>query len=97
MNLFDFDMGLQEAGDAPRINHTGSADPTGKKAIRGGGRVHLEPGFSPETIHELEHRGHHLSKEPSEYGGYQAIWYDAQKDVYFGATESRKDGIALGY
>jgi gamma-glutamyltranspeptidase/glutathione hydrolase len=97
MNLFDFDMGLQEAGDAPRINHTGSTDPTGKKAVRGGGRVHLEPGFSRETIHELEHRGHRMSDESSEYGGYQAIWYDAAKDVYFGATESRKDGIALGY
>jgi gamma-glutamyltranspeptidase/glutathione hydrolase len=97
VNLFDFDMGLQEAGDAPRVNHTGSTDPTGKRGVSGGGRVHLEPGFSPEAVHELEHRGHRLSTEPSEYGGYQAIWYDAEKDVYFGATESRKDGIALGY
>jgi gamma-glutamyltranspeptidase/glutathione hydrolase len=97
MNLFDFDMGLQEAGDAPRVNHTGSTDPTGKRGVAGGGKVHLEPGFSPEAVHELEHRGHRLSTEASEYGGYQAIWYDAEKDVYFGATESRKDGIALGY
>jgi gamma-glutamyltranspeptidase/glutathione hydrolase len=97
MNLFDFDMGLQEAGDAPRVSHTGSSDPTGKKAVRGGGRVHLERGFSPETIHELARRGHRISDESGEYGGYQAIWYDAAKDVYFGATESRKDGIALGY
>jgi gamma-glutamyltranspeptidase/glutathione hydrolase len=97
VNLFDFDMGLQEAGDAPRVDHTGSTDPTGKRGVSGGGRVHLEPGFSPETVRELEHRGHRLSKEDSEYGGYQAIWYDAEKDVYFGATESRKDGIALGY
>ena len=97
VNLFDFDMGLQEAGDAPRVNHTGSTDPTGKRGVSGGGRVHLEPGFSPEAVHELEHRGHRLSTEASEYGGYQAIWYDAEKDVYFGATESRKDGIALGY
>jgi gamma-glutamyltranspeptidase/glutathione hydrolase len=97
MNLFDFDMGLQEAGDAPRASHTGSSDPTGRKAILGGGQVHLEPGFSSETIHELTRRGHHVSTEASEFGGYQAIWYDAAKDVYFGATESRKDGIALGY
>ena len=97
VNLFDFDMGLQEAGDAPRVNHTGSTDPTGKRGVQGGGRVHLEPGFSPETVHELEHRGHRISTEASEFGGYQAIWYDAEKDVYFGATESRKDGIALGY
>jgi gamma-glutamyltranspeptidase/glutathione hydrolase len=97
INLFDFDMGLQEAGDAPRVNHTGSTDPTGKRGVSGGGRVHLEPGFSSEAIHELEHRGHRISKEDTEFGGYQAIWYDAEKDVYFGATESRKDGIALGY
>jgi gamma-glutamyltranspeptidase / glutathione hydrolase len=97
VNLFDFNMGLQEAGDAPRVNHTGSTDPTGKRAVPGGGKVHLEPGFSPETVHQLEHRGHRISKEDSEFGGYQAIWYDAEKDVYFGATESRKDGIALGY
>jgi gamma-glutamyltranspeptidase/glutathione hydrolase len=97
MNLFDFDMGLQEAGDAPRVSHTGSSDPTGYKAAFGGGQVHLEPGFPSETVHELTRRGHRLSTEPSEFGGYQAIWYDAEKDVYFGATESRKDGIALGY
>ncbi len=97
VNLFDFDMGLQEAGDAPRVNHTGSTDPTGKRGVQGGGRVHLEPGFSPESVHELEHRGHRISTEAGEFGGYQAIWYDSEKDVYFGATESRKDGIALGY
>jgi gamma-glutamyltranspeptidase/glutathione hydrolase len=97
INLFDFDMGLQEAGDAPRVNHTGSTDPTGKRGVQGGGKVHLEPGFSPDTVRELEHRGHRISKEDSEFGGYQAIRYDAEKDVYFGATESRKDGIALGY
>ena len=97
VNLFDFDMGLQEAGDAPRVNHTGSTDPTGKRGVPGGGKVHLEPGFSPDAVHELEHRGHRISKEEIDYGGYQAIWYDAEKDVYFGATESRKDGIALGY
>jgi gamma-glutamyltranspeptidase/glutathione hydrolase len=97
VNLFDFDMGLQEAGDAPRVNHVGSSDPTGRPAAPGGGRVHLESGFRPETIQELKHRGHQVVFEPSEFGGYQAIWYDAEKDTYFGATESRKDGIALGY
>ena len=46
---------------------------------------------------ELKRRGHQVVFEPSEFGGYQAIWYDAEKDTYIGATESRKDGIALGY
>jgi gamma-glutamyltranspeptidase / glutathione hydrolase len=97
VNLFDFDMGLQEAGDAPRINHVGSTAPTGKPAESGGGRVHVEPGFSASTLRELKRRGHRVDSSGGEFGGYQAIWYDAEKGVYFGATESRKDGIALGY
>jgi gamma-glutamyltranspeptidase/glutathione hydrolase len=97
VNLLDFDMGLQEAGDAPRVQHVGSTDPTGRPAELGGGEVQLEAGFSPKTVRELKQRGHHVASSRGEFGGYQAIWYDAEKDVYFGATESRKDGIALGY
>lgn len=63
-----------------------------------GGELQLESGLPPETIRELVRRGHKVTAAPSsEFGGYQAIWYDADKDVYFGATESRKDGLALGY
>jgi gamma-glutamyltranspeptidase/glutathione hydrolase len=98
VNLFDFDMGLQEAGDAPRFHHQGSTEPTGAAADSNGGELQLEPGYSPETIRELVRRGHRVTAAPaSEFGGYQAIWYDAEKDTYFGATESRKDGVALGY
>jgi gamma-glutamyltranspeptidase / glutathione hydrolase len=97
VNIVDFDMGLQEAGDAPRINHTGSSEPTGRPAESNGGVVHLESGFPAETIRELKHRGHRVAPTGGDFGGYQAIWYDTDKDVYFGATESRKDGVALGY
>ena len=62
INLFDFDMGLQEAGDAPRVEHIGSSDPTGKPAEPGGGEVLLESGFAPETVNELKQRGHHISR-----------------------------------
>jgi gamma-glutamyltranspeptidase/glutathione hydrolase len=96
INLLDFDMNLQEAGDAPRVRHNGSSDPDGGRAEPNGGQVMLESGFPAETIRELTKRGHQVSTG-GDYGGYQAIWYDAEKDVYFGATESRKDGIALGY
>jgi gamma-glutamyltranspeptidase/glutathione hydrolase len=96
VNLFDFHMGLQEAGDAPRFNHSGSSEPTGRPAQKDGGLVSIESGFATETIRELKHRGHRIANS-GDFGGYQAIWYDAEKDVYFGATESRKDGIALGY
>jgi gamma-glutamyltranspeptidase/glutathione hydrolase len=98
VNLFDFDMSLQEAGDAPRVHHVGSTEPTGKAAHPLGGEVQVESGLPSETIRELVRRGHRITAAPaSEFGGYQAIWYDAEKDVYFGATESRKDGVALGY
>lgn len=97
MNLFDFDMGLQEAGDAPRVQHVGSTEPTGRPADPKGGEVIVESGFNEDVIRELKHRGHHIAPSDGEMGGYQAIWYDAEKGVYFGATESRKDGIALGY
>jgi gamma-glutamyltranspeptidase/glutathione hydrolase len=98
VNLFDFDMGLQEAGDAPRFCHDGSTSPTGVAADHNGGTVMLEPGLPPETVRELVRRGHVITAAPShEFGGYQAIWYDAVTGVYTGATESRKDGVALGY
>jgi gamma-glutamyltranspeptidase/glutathione hydrolase len=98
VNLFDFEMGLQEAGDAPRFNHAGSTDPTGASADPDGGNLQLESGWPVETVRELVRRGHHVSAVASgEFGGYQAIWYDEKQDVYFGATESRKDGVALGY
>ena len=98
VNLLDFDMGLQEAGDAPRVHHIGTSEPTGEPADPRGGQVQLESGFPPETVRELVRRGHRVIAALSgDFGGYQAIWYDAEKDVYFGATESRKDGVALGY
>jgi gamma-glutamyltranspeptidase/glutathione hydrolase len=98
INLLDFDMGLQEAGDAPRVHHIGTSEPTGEPADAQGGQVQIESGFPSETIRELLYRGHRIIAATSgDFGGYQAIWYDADKDVYFGATESRKDGVALGY
>lgn len=96
MNLIDFGMGLQEAGDAPRIHHEGSSEPTGYK-MTDGGVLQLESGFPYETIRELMQLGHNVGFTLGAFGGYQAIMYDAEKGVYFGASESRKDGQAAGY
>ncbi len=96
MNMIDWGMNIQEAGDAPRIDHTGSATPTGKPA-NGKGKIRLESGFDYETIRELMIRGHEVGFGLGIYGGYQAIKYDAERGVYFGASESRKDGQAAGY
>jgi gamma-glutamyltranspeptidase/glutathione hydrolase len=98
-NLVDFGMGLQGAGDAPRVRHEGSTEPTGARAIAGGGTVHLEPGFDEAVIAELAARGHRLEPMGSgaAFGGYQAVYRDMRNDVYLGASESRKDGYAAGY
>jgi gamma-glutamyltranspeptidase / glutathione hydrolase len=96
LNLIDFGMNLQEAGDAPRILHDGSSEPTGE-VMTNGGRLTLEDGYPYPTIRELIARGHQVGWSVGDYGGYQAILYDATNDVYLGASESRKDGQAAGY
>lgn len=95
-NLIDFDMNLQEAGDAPRIYHDGSSSPTGP-TMTDGGRLYLESGFDYAVIRELMGRGHRVGSARGPYGGYQAILRDLETGVYFGASESRKDGQAAGY
>jgi len=94
MNLVDFGMNFQEAGDAPRILHTGSSDPEGRRP-RGSGRVFLESGFEWETLRALASSGHDVGWNVGEYGGYQAVAREG--DSYVGASESRKDGQAAGY
>ena len=96
MNVVDFGMNIQEAGDAPRILHSGSSQPTGEK-MTDGGKLTLETGIDYEVIRELVGRGHNIGYNVGSYGGYQGIMYDAKNDVYFGASESRKDGQAGGY
>ena len=98
MNLIDFHMNLQEAGDAPRIQHEGSTEPTGQAtAMSDGGELNLETGFSYDTIRALMRKGHRVIFADGPYGGYQAILRDPASGVYYGASESRKDGQAAGY
>lgn len=96
VNMIDFGMNLQEAGDAARINHTGSSQPTGSIMVDGG-VVHLESSFSDATRKALEAMGHTLGDSDGGFGGYQAIMWDKQQGVYYGASEVRKDGQAAGY
>ncbi len=95
-NLIDFGMNLQEAGDAPRISHDGSSQPTGE-IMTDGGIVSLESGFDYQTIRALMSKGHRIGYAKGPYGGYQAILFDKKNKVYYGASESRKDGQAAGY
>jgi gamma-glutamyltranspeptidase / glutathione hydrolase len=95
-NIIDFDMNLQEAGDAPRWYHEGSSEPTGA-VMTEGGYVNLESEFSYETVRGLMTRGHRVRSALDVYGGYQAILRDTETGVYYGASEGRKDGAAAGY
>jgi len=95
-NILDFNMGIQDAGDAARFRHYGSSQPTGE-VMEEGGRVALESGIGVSVIRELISRGHRIVKANGGFGGYQGIWYDRDNDVLIGATESRKDGCAAGY
>lgn len=96
INMLDFGMDLQEAGDAARINHVGSSQPTGS-TMTDGGVVHLETGFDEETRDALRKLGHTLGESNGSFGGYQAIYIDDEQGVYHGASEVRKDGQAAGY
>jgi gamma-glutamyltranspeptidase/glutathione hydrolase len=96
VNLVDFGMNLQEAGDAPRMRHSGSSQPTGS-VMTNGGTLNLESGFDYKAVRELRKKGHRISTAVGIFGGYQAIGMDLINRVYTGASESRKDGQAAGY
>jgi gamma-glutamyltranspeptidase/glutathione hydrolase len=95
-NILDFGMGIQEAGDVPRLRHSGSSQPTGD-VMTDGGMMLLESGFVPDVIRALIERGHRVGKESGGFGGYQGIWWDWERNVLIGGSESRKDGCARGY
>ena len=95
-NLIDFEMDVQEAGDAPRFRHLGSSEPTGQRTADGGA-VALESQIGPEVRRVLEAKGHRLTESTGGFGGYQAIRIDRQHGVLSGGSDPRKDGCALGY
>ena len=95
INLIDFKMNVQEAGDFPRMHHTGSSEPTGE-VMKTGGILNLESQFPYKTIRALMRRGHRIQYANGPYGGYQAI-KRSENGVYWGASESRKDGQAAGF
>lgn len=98
VNLIDFGMNVQAAGDAPRVRHVGSAQPTGIPMAAGGGTINVESAIPEDVIRGLLERGHQVARENGGgYGGYQAILIDWQRGTLHGGTEPRKDGMALGY
>jgi len=96
VNLIDFHMDVQEAGDAFRFSHDGSSTPTGERMVDGG-RLYLEPGIPEAVAADLRKRRHRVAYRGGGYGGYQGIWIDPQTGALWGGSEPRKDGCAIGY
>lgn len=95
-NIIDFGMNVQEAGDAARWQHYGSTEPT-EDWQEGPGRLEVESGIAPDVRARLEKMGHKVELGEGGFGGYQAIWRDPETGVYWGASEMRKDGMAVAY
>jgi gamma-glutamyltranspeptidase / glutathione hydrolase len=97
VNMIDFGMNVQEAGEAPRIEHVGSATPTGQPGKANGGTVCAEAGIPDAVMKELAKRGHSVERVRVNGGGYQGILIDPITGMLHGGTEARKDGAAVGY
>jgi gamma-glutamyltranspeptidase/glutathione hydrolase len=96
-NLIDFGMNVQQAGEAPRVEHQGSPTPTGHAGSIDGGTVEVEDGIPGAVVEGLTRRGHHVVHAGVNGGGYQGILIDPKTDVLHGGSEPRKDGCAAGY
>jgi len=96
MNLLDFGMSPQQAGEQPRVEHSGSSTLQGHK-MTGGGSVQFEHGFPDSVKQKLAEMGHNIDARPDSFGGYQGIWREEDPRRYFGGTDPRKDGCAIGY
>jgi len=97
VNMIDFGMNVQEAGDAARYHHQGSTEPTWTGRMSDGGVLELESGVRSEVVVALRARGHKVRITSGPFGGYQAIYRDPETGVYWGASEMRKDGAAIAY
>ena len=84
LNLIDFGMNVQEAGEAPRFRHTGTG-------------LALESAISPEARFYLNDRGHRLINSIGVFGGFQGILIDPKTGVLMGGSDPRKDGLAIGF
>lgn len=96
INIIDFGMSVQQAGEQPRVQHLESSTPTGLKMVESGS-VSFERHFSQDVKKQLARMGHKISPELGTFGGYQGIWRKDNPRRYFGASDSRKDGCAIGY
>jgi gamma-glutamyltranspeptidase/glutathione hydrolase len=84
LNLIDFGMNVQEAGEAPRFRHSGNG-------------LALESAVPAEAKFGLDLRGHRVISSVGAFGGFQGILFDRARGVMMGGSDPRKDGLAIGY
>jgi gamma-glutamyltranspeptidase / glutathione hydrolase len=84
LNLIEFGMNVQEAGEAPRFRHSSNG-------------LALESAISPEARFGLDARGHRLITSIGAFGGFQGILIDPRTGVLMGGSDPRKDGLAIGF
>lgn len=94
MNLVDYGMGPQQAGEHPRVDHSGGSSPTGRRGDPIG-TARLEHGFAPEVPEALTALGHKV-RVGGAFGGYQGIVRLESPRRYAGGSDPRKDGCAFG-
>ena len=84
VNLIDFRMDVQQAGESPRFRHAS-------------GSVLLESAFDDSVRSALGHKGHRIAGAVDAWGGYQGIVIDPRSGVLMGGSDPRKDGLAIGW
>jgi gamma-glutamyltranspeptidase/glutathione hydrolase len=87
VNLIDFGMNVQEAGEAARINH-------------GNNGLLVERNVPEAARAGLIERGHKVavnSNPSGAFGGFQGIMLDPRTGVLMGGSDVRKDGMAIGW
>ncbi len=96
VNLLDFGMSVQQSGEQPRAAHFESSTPTGRR-MQSGGSVGLERGISDSVRQKLTSMGHRVRPGHGAWGGYQGVWREDGPLCYYGGSDPRKDGCAMGY
>ncbi len=85
LNMLEFGMNVQEAGEAPRFRHFSERN------------VAFESGVGIDVLQQLIRKGHRPMTRMGVYGGYQAIMIDWEQGALIGGSDVRKDGAAMGY
>ncbi len=84
LNLIDFGMNVQEAGEAPRFRHSAAG-------------LALESAITPEARYGLDARGHRVIHSVGVFGGFQGILIEPKTGVLMAGSDPRKDGMAIGW